>query len=358
MLGATMRPEHVVEGRWARVRRLLPGLALCGGAAAVAAGVNALLPFVSALLVAILLGAALAAVRPPAAVVQPGLAFSGRTLLRLGVVLLGLQLSLRQIADLGAGTILLVVAVVVGGIAGTLQLGRLLGLTWSQRLLIACGFSICGAAAVAAVDGTVEADEEEVATAVGLVVVFGTTMIAVLPLLVAVLGLDGHTGGLWAGASIHEVAQVVAAGGIIGGGALGVAVVVKLARVLMLAPVLAWAGWRRRVHLRAAAQASYGADTGASDAADAPLKLPPLVPAFVLGFLALVLAHTWLPLPDLVLGPAKVLETLLLSAAMFALGCGVRVGDLRRAGTGPLVLAVLSTAWVAGIGLTGALLLG
>ncbi|HET7682650.1 MAG TPA: putative sulfate exporter family transporter [Marmoricola sp.] len=326
----------------AATRRLLPGLALSAAAAVAALASSSLAPFVSPLLVAILLGVALAAVRPLPESVRPGLAFSGRTLLRLGVVLLGLQLSLREIADLGAGAVVLVLAVVVGGITGTLWIGGRLGIPWTQRLLIACGFSICGAAAVAAVDGAVDADEEEVATAVALVVVFGTTMIAVVPLLVAVLGIGTEPAGLWAGASIHEVAQVVAAGGIIGGGALGVAVVVKLARVLMLAPVLAWAGWQRRRRL--AVQDPTGA-------------LPPLVPGFVVGFVALVLVHTWLPVPTAVTGVAGVAETALLAAAMFALGCGVRVGDLRRTGARPVLLATLATGWVGAIGLCGTLLL-
>jgi uncharacterized membrane protein YadS len=167
-------------------------------------------------------------------------------------------------------------------------------------------------------------------------------MIAVVPLLVAVLGIGTEPAGLWAGASIHEVAQVVAAGGIIGGGALGVAVVVKLARVLMLAPVLAWAGWQRRRRL--ALQDPSGA-------------LPPLVPGFVVGFVALVLVHTWLPVPTAVTGVAGVAETALLAAAMFALGCGVRVGDLRRTGARPVLLATLATGWVGAIGLCGTLLL-
>lgn len=326
----------------APVRRA-PGLLLCAAGAGVALLVNRLVPVVSPLLVAILLGALVVAVRPLPPAAGPGLAFAGRRLLRAGIVLLGLQLSLRDIVGLGLGTVVLVVAVVVTGIATGLLVGHWLGLSWTQRLLIACGFSICGAAAAAAVDGTIEADEEEVATAIALVVVFGTVMIGVVPVGVAVLGLDARTGGLWAGASIHEVAQVVAAGGVIGGGALSVAVLVKLARVLMLAPVLAWVGWRRRVQLAARPEAAA--------------TLPPLVPLFVGGFCAMVAAHTWLPIPGVLLDLAGSVETALLAAAMFALGCGVRIADLRRTGAGPMLLALAVTAWVALVGLGGAVLL-
>ncbi|WP_338750916.1 YeiH family protein [Janibacter alittae] len=320
---------------------VLPGLALCLAAAVVSTLVGRIHPVLSPLLVAILLGVALAAIRPLPAPLRPGLDVSGRTLLRAGIVLLGLQLSLRGIAALGVGTVALVLLVVTSGIAVTLAVGRLLGLSWSQRMLIACGFSICGAAAVAAAKDVVDSEDEEVATGIALVVVFGTAMIGIIPLAVLGLGLGDEAAGLWAGASIHEVAQVVAAGGIVSGAALSIAVVVKLARVLMLAPVMAFIGWQQRAR---------ATGTGGSQ--------PPLVPPFVIGFIAMVLIGTWLPLPEGVTDVAAMVQTLLLAAAMFALGCGVRFADLRKAGSRPVVLAAVATAWVALVGLGGALLLG
>ncbi len=229
-----------------RTRTLVPGLTLSVGAVAVSLLVHQLLPGVGTLLVAIVLGVVLANVVPLPEAVRPGLAFAAKRLLRLGVVLLGLQLLLSDVLGLGLGMLVVVVAIVAVGIGATLLAAKALGLSPTQGLLIACGFSICGAAAVAAVDGVIEADEEEVVTAVALVVVFGTLMILVVPLLAGVFGLSDEVGGLWAGGAIHEVAQVVAAGGAIGGAALGFAVVVKLARVMMLAPVLAVVSWQQR----------------------------------------------------------------------------------------------------------------
>lgn len=318
-----------------------PGVAFCAAPALLAFGVGRLVPAASPLLVAIALGMVAAAVVPLGEGTAPGIAFSARTLLRAGVVLLGLQLSLRQVAALGPGVIALVLAVVASGVALTMALGARLGLSWSHRLLIGCGFSICGAAAVAAVDGVVEADEDETASAVALVVVFGTAMIGLVPLVASLLDLSPTVAGIWAGASVHEVAQVVAAGGVVGGGALAVAVVVKLGRVLLLAPVVAWVSWQRRTT----------ADDGGG-------VRPALVPGFVLGFLALVLLRTWITPPAWVLDTASAAQTILLAAAMFALGCGVRLGRLRAAGAAPFVLAAFSTAWVGALGLGGALLVG
>lgn len=336
--------EDVAQSRRSRTiaaaAALAPGSALCVLATAIAMTVNYFLPTISPLLVAIVLGAILTNVVRIPERIQPGLQFSAKRLLRVGVALLGLQLMVRNIIDLGWGMIVVVIAIVFLGIAGTMFAGKLLGLSWTQRLLIACGFSICGAAAVAAVDGVVDADEQEVVAAVALVILFGTLMIPVVPLLSHEFGLSDQTAGLWAGGSIHEVAQVVAASSAIGGAALGVAVVVKLARVLMLAPVMLTLGVRQRNRL--------GADAG--------VKRPPLVPLFVVAFLVCVLLRSSGLLPGVILDNAKTAQTILLTAAMFALGCGVRAATIAKVGARPLVLAVLSTVWVATIALTGVLI--
>lgn len=324
------------------VRGLLPGLGLCAVAVAVALGVNHLLPAVSPLLIAIVIGMLLRNLTPLSPAFEPGLAFSAKKLLRLGVVMLGLQLVIGDILGLGAGMILVVIAIVAGGIGATMLIGCWMGIGFTQRLLIACGFSICGAAAVAAVDGVVEPeDDEETVTAVALVVLFGTLMIPIIPLAAGALGLDAMHGGLWAGASIHEVAQVVAAGGIIGGGALAVAVIVKLARVLMLAPVMAVVSAVRR---------RQTASTGG--------KRPPIIPLFVAAFIAMVVLRSTGIVPEAVVNAASIVQNALLSAAMFALGAGVRVRSLIKVGPKPFALAALSTIVVMGIGLGGVVLLG
>lgn len=320
---------------------LAAGIALCGIGAAIATGIGYLVPAVSPLLIAIALGALLAGTGTVPGWIRPGLDFSSKRLLRVGVALLGLRLMFSDVIGLGWGVIAVVVVIVVLGITGTMYAGKLLGLPWTQRILIACGFSICGAAAVAATGGVVDAEEEELLTAVALVVVFGTSMILAVPLLASAMGLSGRQAGMWAGGSIHEVAQAVAAGGLIGGGALAVATLVKLARVLMLAPVLAYLGARRRRQ---------------APKPDGETVRPPLVPLFVVGFLGCVALRSSGLLPQVLIDTAQPVQTALLTAAMFALGVGVRVSLLRSMGPRPIVLATLSTVWVASIALTGALL--
>lgn len=326
------------------LRQLSPGVLLCLAAAGLSIGLAAVLPGLPALLCAIVLGmiGANLNVLPEASAV--GVSFSARHLLRAGIVVLGLQLVLGDILALGAPLLGVVIAVVVGGIVGTLALGRALGVPGHLSLLVACGFSICGAAAVAGAAGATDPEgerEQDTVTAIALVVLFGTLMIGIVPMLSSALGLEPETAGQWAGASIHEIAQVVAVGGIIGGGALTSAVVVKLARVLLLAPVIAVLSLHRRRALKVATPEA------------SPAKLPPVVPLFVVGFLAMVLVRSLLPVPEPMLAGAQLLQSLLLAAAMFALGCGVRFRELASVGARPFALAALSTLLVSGIAAIG-----
>lgn len=360
-----------------------PGLLFAAAGVAVAYAVSAPFDMVGPMVAAIVLGVVVGNVARVPSVLEPGLAVASKRVLRIGIVVLGLRLSLHDVAGLGAGMILTVIAVVAGGIMAGVAIGRALGIGRRQRLLIACGFAICGAAAVAAVagglggraDGGVGADgegggnrgrdggkagagaganteavgepglRESVAAAIALVVVFGTLMIALVPMLGHALGLTDMEVGMWGGASVHEVAQVVAIGGSVGGAALGAAVVIKLGRVLMLAPVMAILGVVERRRIRAAG--------GGGD-----VDLPPIMPLFVAGFLAMVAVRSTGVVPQGVLDAAGVAEQLLLGAAMFALGVGVRFSLIRKVGGAPVVMAAAATVVVAVIGLAGVLLAG
>lgn len=322
------------------LQKYTPGLLLCSIAVLIAMIVNHFFSGVSPLIVAIILGIILTNLIQLPASTSPGITLASKKLLRLGIVFLGLQLVFSDILSLGFPMLGVIVCIVAGGIFGTILMGHLLRMKPTQVLLIACGFSICGAAAVAGVEGVNDSEEEEVVTAVALVVIFGTLMIPFIPFATKALGLSPEIGGMWAGGSIHEIAQVVAAGGIIGGGALGVAVVVKLARVLLLAPIAAILSFRQR-------RQGYTSPDG---------KRPPVVPLFILGFLAMVVLRSTVALPDEVIAAGGFLQTALLSAAMFGLGCGVKIQNLIHVGVKPFILAFGSTTLVTSIALAGTLL--
>ena len=258
-----------------------------------------------------------------------------KLLLRSGIVLLGLKIAITDILALGVPGIAVVLATVVMTYAATQVVGRLLGLERDLVTLIAAGFSICGAAAIAAVESSVRAKPKDVALAVALVTVFGTIMIGAVPALGGVLGLSDEQTAIWAGASIHEVAQVIAAASLIGAGGatvLATATTVKLARVALLAPVQL-----------VSARICRSEDV---------TRRGPLVPLFLVGFLAAVAIRSTGVLPQVALDLASSLTTVLLSAAMFGLGTGIVARHLWPVPVRVLVLATISTLVAAGVALS------
>lgn len=305
------------------------------------------MPAVPVLTAAVVLG--LLAANLPGAAAQaagtwkPGLALAARKFLRAGIVLLGLKVSLVDIAGLGWAALGLVAALVLAAFAGTYAICRLFRLPGEEPVLIAAGFSICGVSAIGAVAAVRRTRTEDTVVPIALVTLCGTLAIAALPLAGSMLHLAPEVFGTWTGASVHDVGQVVATAQTAGSAALAAAVVVKLARVVLLAPMTAAAG----LHARRA---------GGADGAGAG-KRPPLVPLFVLGFLALILVRTTGLLPDAALEAAAVLQDLLFAAALFGLGAGVRVKALFASGIRAVAAALAAWAWVAGLGLAVALLL-
>jgi uncharacterized integral membrane protein (TIGR00698 family) len=315
------------------------GVAVAGLATLVAWAVSILLPGVPLLTAAVVLGilvGQLPVLRPAiAGPLKPGLSLAAKRFMRLGVVLLGLKLSLVDIAGLGWVTITTTVLIVVLTFFGTLWLGRLVGLPGRQPLLVATGFAICGASAIGAMSSVVKAKDEETATPVALVTLCGTLAIGVLPLLWHPLGLTGEQFGHWVGAGVHDVGQVVATAQIAGPAALAVAVVVKLTRVLMLAPVVAGVAVYERRRSRVAVATPR----------------PPLIPLFVAGFLAMVLVRTLVPLPAAVLDTVDLVQTVLLAMALFGLGTAVRLTELLQTGGRALGVGLASWLLIAGLAL-------
>ncbi|WGY02442.1 putative sulfate exporter family transporter [Nocardioides sp. QY071] len=320
---------------------LLPGLVLTGGGVVVAYAGHHLLPSVGVLTWAVLIGAVVANLDLIPIATQPGLRIAVRKLLRAGVVLLGFSLSLTAIGALGTPVIALVVTTLVSTLVLTWWLGLRMKVGPARSLLIATGFSICGASAIAGMERTADGDEDDVATAITMVTICGTLAMIAIPLLQAPLGLSDRQLGIWAGASVHEVGQVVAAAGPAGATAVALAVVVKLTRVLLLAPVVAVVSATRRRTQPACDGASAGR--------------PPIVPLFVLGFLACVLLRTSGLVPAGFLDVISTLQTITLAAALFALGTGVHLGKLLHSGGRPLALGMVSTLVVATVSLVGVL---
>ena len=316
--------------------RILPGLAVAAAGLALAFAAHLLLPAVPILTLCVLFGLVIGqipALQPALdGSLKPGLGLASRRLLRIGVVLLGLKLSLGDVIDLGGPTLIAVLVVVVLTFFGTLGMGRLARLPGDQPLLLAAGFSICGVSAIGAMAAVTRSKPAEIAIPAALVTLCGSLAIAVLPLLHAPLGLSDLQFGAWAGASVHDVGQVVAVAQTAGASALALAIAVKLTRVVLLAPLVAGVGLYRR------SREPRPGDAGVASAR------PPVVPLFVVGFLAAIAVRTLLPVPEAVLEAADAVQTVLFGLALVALGSSIRVLTLVRT-SGRAVLVGLGS-WV------------
>ncbi|WP_082589844.1 YeiH family protein [Phycicoccus sp. Soil748] len=327
----------------------VPGLTVVAAATAISFGIAHVLPAVNPSTAAVVLGTLVvnAGLHRPA--LHVGTHIASHRLLRLAVVLLGLQLGVQQLLHLGVEGAAVVAVTVAVTFGGTQLLGRILGVPPARALLIATGFSICGASAVAAMEEVAGGDEDDTGVAVALVTLCGSLAILLLPAVRVPLGLDPVAFGSWVGASVHDVGQTVATASRVPG-ALTSAVVVKLSRVILLAPLVTGVALMQRRRT-----ASSTAEGGLR----APTKRrPPLLPLFVLGFLgAIGLASTG-AVPASVLVLAKLVQEILLAAALFGLGTGIQLTMLRRTGGRALVLGMLSWLLVGTVAFAGVRLLG
>ncbi len=294
-------------------------------------------PLLSPLILALAVGVIFANTSPARSAAVATAASPARFMLRLGVALLGLRLALSDIAQVGLLGAAMVLVTVAGTFTITRLVGRRMGLEPEFVSLIASGFAVCGAAAIAAVQDNVRAKENHVGLALALVTIHGTVMLAAIPLLGDFLGLDQVSVSMWAGASIHEVAQVAAAAAMIGPGAVAIAMSVKLGRVLMLAPIHQAVS---RLHH----------DGGKASLHD--------VPWFLYAFVAAVAIRATGVLPDDVLTGATHASTILLAAGMFGLGLGIVVKDLWPIPGRAVALSIVATLTVTTIPLAMLMLLG
>lgn len=307
---------------------------LIGGAAFSLARVPALAAAgLSALTFAILIGAVVGHFAHRAVsstTVQPGLRFAQKTMLRTGVALYGLNVSVEQIVSVGPAAI----AVDLVMVASTIAFGWWVGCRWLRMdrdtvLLASAGSAICGAAAVVASESVLRAAPNKTSAAVGQVVLFGTLAMILYPIMFAVLSVPRGAFGIYVGSTVHEVAQVVAIGKTVGGVAASSAVIVKMIRVMLLAPFLI-----------ALARFAAPGDT-------ASRRQPrPSMPGFAIAFIGIALLHPYAGIPDRAYDAVRVIDVLLLAGAMAALGLETTIAKMRGAGRDAIVLGAILFAYL------------
>jgi uncharacterized integral membrane protein (TIGR00698 family) len=288
----------------------------------------------SPLIIAIVLGIIVRNTLGMPAYCQPGVSFAMKRLLRLAIVLLGMQLSLAQVLAIGIRGVGLIIVTLSSTFGFTYWLGRQLGVSKSLTALIAAGTAICGASAVIATSTAIQSDDRDTTYAVAIVTIFGTLSMFLYPLLPTVLGLTPETFGIWCGASIHEVAQVLATAYQVSPSGGEIASITKLARVLFLVPVILSIGYtysHRQSQSRKMRSAAIA------------------IPWFIFYFMLLMLLNSLNIFPPEFKSTFAQIDKFLLTISMAAMGLETKIAHLQQVGIKPLYLGALSWIFISGL---------
>ena len=318
--------------------KLYPGLFLTGILGVIALGIQGIeflqtIHF-NALIIAIILGIIVSNSITISPIFEPGINFSAKYLLRLAIILLGFKLILTEVLQIGSRGFVVVTIVTTATIFFTLWLGKRMGLDSKLALLIGAGSAICGASAVAAVAPVAKADERDTTFAIATVTIFGTLSMLIYPVIFRIFELPEILYAVWAGSSVHEVAQVVAAGFAAGEEAGEMATLVKLTRVLLVIPMAMIVGGMQ-IRKQRSSENSQG-------------KI--VIPWFVFGFLAVAIINSLNIIPTNVVNSLISANGLLFTVAMAGLGLGTSLEKMKEVGAGPFYVGMYTTIFIAILG--------
>lgn len=318
-----------------QIKKLVPGIIFTGILAWICIQIQQIkvisnLHF-SSLIIAIIAGILINNLIKIPSLFSKGITFSSKKILRLAIILLGFKLSLLEISQIGGNGIILITIVSTATIFFTVWLGGKFGLERNLALLIGAGSSICGASAVAAVAPVIKAEEKDITFAIATVTIFGTIAMFLYPLLYRFLQIPDFIYAVWAGSSIHEVGQVVAAGFAAGDQVGKFATLIKLTRVLLVIPAAIILGVTQIQHEKRNSQ-------GFSKLA---------IPWFVFGFLAVVIINSVNIIPGNITNSFIVIDSFLLTVAMAGLGLETNLDKMRKVGMQPFYVGLIVSIFIA-----------
>jgi uncharacterized integral membrane protein (TIGR00698 family) len=305
---------------------------------AIVAKYVAMIPFltiIGQLVIAILLGMVWRSTLSVPQRALGGITFSSKKLLRAGIILLGMQLNLSDIIAAGPKVFAIAAADIMFALLVVYELCRLFKVDQKLGILTACGTAICGAAAVAAISPQVKANEEETAVGVATIALLGTLFTLVYSILYPVLGLTQYGYGVFSGATLHEIAHVVAAAAAGGQQALDIAIIVKLTRVALIVPVALVIGWWFQ---RQNTEAKSGT------------KEPLPIPWFIFGFLLMSGINTLGIIPQSIAAQIVTLAYLLIAMAMAGLGLTIDAQTFKRTGARSFLAGLIGSIFLSVFG--------
>lgn len=326
-----------------KIGRLIPGFVLAIVLAAIAKGLEALLPIhlIGASVIALFLGMILNAIWQPTPLVGEGLKFTSKKILKFAIILLGASLNITVVLQVGKLSLCVMCFTLLTCFGGGYFIGRALKINWKLSNLISAGTGICGGSAIAAIAPVIDADDTDIAYAISATFLFDMAMILLFPIMGRALGLSDMAYGLWAGTAVNDTSSVVAAGYAFSEAAGDFATMVKLTRTLSIIPtVIVFALIAARLKRKEALE------TGNAEAAGKRVKFAKIIPWFILGFLALTAINSIGWIPATVSSGMKNVSKFLMVAALAAIGLNTSFKEMRKSGIAPMIHGFIISALV------------
>ena len=327
-----------------KILKLFPGILLSAAIALFAVWIESLLPIhiIGAAVIAMFIGMILNRFLKGSKLFAGGLKFTSKKLLKFAIILLGLSLNITTILYVGRMSLTVMIFTLLTCFGGGYFIGRALGLNWKLSNLISAGTGICGGSAIAAISSTIDADDTDVAYAMSATFLFDMAMIVLFPIMGQALGMTDQAFGIWAGTAVNDTSSVVATGYAFSEGAGDFATMVKLTRTLAIIPtVITFALIQLRIKRKEAL-----ANQQSGEGLKANFKLGKIFPWFILGFLAMSVVASILPIPAVVVSGTKTTSKFLMVCALSAIGLNTSFNDMKKSGIRPMIHGFIISALV------------
>lgn len=327
-----------------KIIKLSPGVLLSVATAFLAVWLESLLPIplIGSAVIAMFIGMFINHFLKSTQILNSGIKFTSKKILKFAIILLGLSLNISTILNVGKMSLMVMIFTLLTCFGCGYFIGKALGLNWKLSNLISAGTGICGGSAIAAISTTIDADDNDVAYAMSATFLFDMAMIILFPIMGQALGMSDEAFGLWAGTAVNDTSSVVATGYAFSEAAGDFATMVKLTRTLAIIPtVIIFALIQLNVKRKEAlANSKDGAELKAN------FSLAKIFPWFILGFLAMSLISSFFPIPTAVISGTKTVSKFLMVCALAAIGLNTSFSSMKKAGIRPMIHGFIISALV------------
>lgn len=327
-----------------KVLKLFPGILLSVVIAFLSVFLESLLPIhvIGAAVIAMFIGMFINHFLKDSKLFASGIKFTSKKILKFAIILLGLSLNITTILNVGKMSLAVMFFTLLTCFGGGYFIGKALGLNWKLSNLISAGTGICGGSAIAAISTTIDADDNDVAYAMSATFIFDMAMIILFPIMGRALGMTNEAFGIWAGTAVNDTSSVVATGYAFSEGAGDYATMVKLTRTLAIIPtVITFALVQLRLKRKEARELQKSGDD-----IKANFSIVKIFPWFILGFVAMAIVASIVPIPDIIVGNTKTVSKFLMVCALAAIGLNTSLSGLKKSGIRPMIHGFIISALV------------